>query len=183
MTSELPSFDPASHDSYPDELIKRILMDTKRIAMVGASANEARPSWIVFKYLLERDYQMVPVNTGLAGQYLLGQPVYAALKDIPGPIDMVEIFRNSEAAAGIVDEALALDVLPKVIWMQLSVRNDAAAAKAEAAGITVIMNRCPKIEFGRISGEIGWQGINSRILSSKRPVLSGKGFQKFGLNR
>jgi uncharacterized protein len=126
---------------------------------------------------------MVPVNTGLAGQMLLGQPVYAALKDIPGPIDMVEIFRNSEAAAGIVDEALALDVLPKVIWMQLSVRNDAAAAKAEAAGITVIMNRCPKIEFGRISGEIGWQGINSRILSSKRPVLSGKGFQKFGLNR
>jgi uncharacterized protein len=177
------SFDPNAHDDYPDTLIRRILTDTRRIAMVGASANQARPSWIVFKYLLERDFQMVPVNQGLAGQTLLGQHVYGSLRDVPGPIDMVEIFRNAEAAAGIVDEALALDPLPKVIWMQLSVRNDAAAAKAEAAGITVIMNRCPKIEFGRLSGEIGWQGINSRILSSKRPALSGKGFQKFSLNR
>ncbi len=99
------------------------------------------------------------------------------------PIDMVEIFRNSEAAGPITDEALALSPRPGVIWMQLSVRNDAAAAKAEAAGVTVIMNRCPKIEYGRLSGEIGWQGINSRILSSKKPALAGKGFQKLTINR
>jgi hypothetical protein len=91
---------------------------------------------------------------------------------------MVEIFRNSEAADGIVNEALALDPLPKVIWMQLTVRNDAAAARAEAQGVTVIMNRCPKIEYGRLSGEIGWTGVNSRIISSKRQIMSGKGFQK-----
>eukprot|EP01035_Chromulina_nebulosa_P000570 gene570-799_t len=114
---------------------------------------------------------------GLAGQTLLGKTVYGSLKDVPGPIDMVEIFRNSEAAGPLTDEALALEPLPKVIWMQLSVRNDEAAARAEAKGVTVIMNRCPKIEYGRLSGEIGWQGINSRILSSKKPVLAGKGFQ------
>ena len=166
-----------THDAYPDSLIRDILKSVKRIALVGASANEARPSWIVTKYLIDRGYEVVPVNPGLAGQTLLGRTVYGALKDIPGPIDMVEIFRNSEAAGPITDEALALDPLPKVIWMQLSVRNDEAAARAEAKGLTVIMNRCPKIEYGRLSGEIGWQGINSRILSAKKPVL-GKGFQK-----
>jgi hypothetical protein len=172
-----------SHDSYDDALIRRILRETKRIALVGASASEARPSWIVTKYLLDRDYDVIPVNPGLAGQTLLGKTVYGSLKDVPGAIDMVEIFRNSEAAAAITDEALTLDPLPKVIWMQLSVRNDEAAARAEAKGVTVIMNRCPKIEYGRMSGEIGWQGINSRILSSKKPVLAGKGFQKLSINR
>ena len=166
-----------THDSYPDSLIRSVLTSVKRIALVGASASEARPSWIVAKYLIERGYDVVPVNPGLAGQTILGKPVYASLKDIPGPVDMVEIFRNSEAAGPITDEALALEPLPKVIWMQLSVRNDEAAARAEAKGVTVIMNRCPKIEYGRLSGEIGWQGINSRILSSKKPML-GKGFQK-----
>jgi len=172
-----------SHDAYPDAQIRQILKDTKRIALVGASANEARPSWIVTKYLLDRGYDVIPVNPGLAGQTLLGKTVYASLKDIPGPVDMVEIFRNSEAAGPLTDEALTLDPLPKVIWMQLSVRNDEAAAKAEAKGVTVIMNRCPKIEYGRLSGEIGWQGINSRILSSKKPVLAGKGFQKLTIHR
>lgn len=176
-------FDPARHDQYPDERIRGILQGCKHIALVGASANSARPSWIVTKYLLDRGYDVIPVNPGLAGQELLGKPVYASLKDIPGPLDMVEIFRNSEAAGPLVDEALALIPLPKVIWMQLGVRNDAAAAKAEAAGVTVIMNRCPKIEYGRMSGEIGWQGINSRILSAKKPVLAGKGFQKLTINR
>lgn len=166
-----------THDAYPDSLIRDILKTTKRIALVGASANEARPSWIVTKYLIDRGYDVVPVNPGLAGQRLLGRTVYGSLKEVPGPIDMVEIFRNSDAAGPITDEALALDPLPKVIWMQLSVRNDEAAARAEAKGVTVIMNRCPKIEYGRLSGEIGWQGINSRILSAKKPVL-GKGFQK-----
>lgn len=172
-----------NHDAYPDSLIRDILKSVKRIALVGASANEARPSWIVTKYLIDRGYDVIPVNPGLAGQTILGKTVYATLKDIPGPVDMVEIFRNSEAAGPITDEALALDPLPKVIWMQLSVRNDEAAGRAEAKGVTVIMNRCPKIEYGRLSGEIGWQGINSRILSAKKPVLAGKGFQKLTINR
>ncbi|PZU91830.1 MAG: CoA-binding protein [Chelatococcus sp.] len=170
-----------THDAYPDSLIRDILTSVKRIALVGASANEARPSWIVAKYLIDRGYDVVPVNPGLAGQQLLGRTVYGSLKDIPGPVDMVEIFRNSEAAGPITDEALALDPMPKVVWMQLSVRNEEAAARAEAKGVIVVMDRCPKIEFGRLSGEIGWQGINSRILSSKKPVLAGKGFQKLSI--
>lgn len=172
-----------NHDAYPDSLIRDILTSTKRIALVGASANEARPSWIVAKYLIDRGYDVVPVNPGLAGQQLLGRTVYGSLKEIPGAVDMVEIFRNSEAAGPITDEALALDPRPKIIWMQLSVRNEEAAARAEAKGVTVIMDRCPKIEFGRLSGEIGWQGINSRILSAKKPTLAGKGFQKLALRR
>jgi predicted CoA-binding protein len=166
------------HDTYPDDLIRSILKSVKRIALVGASANPARPSYIVLKYLHERGYEMLPVNPGLAGRRLFDRPVYGTLAEIPGAIDMVEIFRNSEAAGPITDEALALDPLPKVIWMQLSVRNDEAAARAEAKGVTVIMNRCPKIEYGRLSGEIGWQGINSRILSAKKPLMSEKGVQK-----
>jgi predicted CoA-binding protein len=166
------------HDSYPDPYIRGILTTTKTLALVGASANPARPSYIVLKYLSERGYKVIPVNPGLAGQKILGMEVVGALDDIREPLDMVEIFRNSAAAGPIVDEALALDPPPRVIWMQLSVRNDEAAARAEARGIRVVMNRCPKIEYGRLSGEIGWQGINSRILSSKKPVMSAKGFQK-----
>lgn len=167
-----------NHDTYPDAYIRSILTTVKRIALVGASNNPARPSWIVTKYLIERGFDVVPVNPGLAGQQLFGRRVYANLREIPGAIDMVEIFRNSEAAGPITDEALSLETLPRVIWMQLSVRNDAAAARAEAKGVQVVMNRCPKIEYGRLSGEIGWTGVNSRILSAKRPVLAGKGFQK-----
>lgn len=171
-----------NHESYPDELIRSVLKNSKTIAMVGVSANDARPSYFAFKYLLGRGFRMIGVNPGLAGQTLLGAPVYASLAEIPEPVDMVDIFRNSEAAAGIVDAALEMKPLPKVIWMQLSVRNDAAAAKAEAAGLTVIMDRCPKIEYGRLSGEIGWTGVNSRILSSKKPALL-RGFQKFTIDR
>ena len=171
-----------NHDSYPDDLIRSILKSTKTIALVGASANEVRPSYFVLKYLLGRGYRMFPVNPGIAGTEILGAKVYGSLADISEPLDMVEIFRNSEAADGIVDEALALDLLPKVIWMQLSVRNDAAAARAEARGVQVIMNRCPKIEYGRISGEIGWTGVNTRMLSSKKPAMM-KGFQKFTIDR
>lgn len=172
-----------NHDTYDDVYIREILTSVKRIALVGASANDSRPSYIVTKYLLDRGYDVIPVNPGLAGQILLGKLVHADLKSIPGPIDMVEIFRNSEAAGPITDEALSLEPLPKVIWMQLSVRNDEAAARAEARGVKVVMNRCPKIEYGRFSGEIGWQGINSRLLSSKKPTLAGKGFQKFTIER
>ncbi|WP_375460656.1 CoA-binding protein [uncultured Enterovirga sp.] len=171
------------HESYPDEAIRRILKEVRTIAIVGASDNTARPSYIVTKYLIDRGYDVVPVNPRLAGRTLLGATGYASLAEIPRPIDMVEIFRSSADAGGVTDEALALRPLPKVIWMQLSVRDDAAAARAEAEGVTVIMNRCPKIEYGRLSGEIGWQGINSRILSSKRPALAGKGFQKLTIDR
>ncbi len=171
------------HSSYPNDYIHGILQSVKTIALVGASQNPARPSWIVTKYLLERGYDVIPVNPGLAGQELLGKRVYGSLKEIPHGIDMVEIFRNSQAAGPITDEALTLDPLPKVIWMQLSVRNEDAAGKAEAKGIKVVMDRCPKIEFGRFSGEISWQGVNSRMLSARKPVLAGKGFQKLSLNR
>ena len=166
------------HSRYADSHIRTILRATRTVALVGASANPARPSWIVLKYLLDRGYAVIPVNPGLAGQTLLGRTVVASLGEIGEPLDMVEIFRNSAAAGGLVDEALALDPLPKTIWMQLGVRDDAAAARAEAKGITVIMNRCPKIEYGRLSGEIGWTGVNSRIISAKKPVLAAKGFQK-----
>lgn len=172
---------PMGHDSYPDDVIRRILRDTRVIALVGASENPARPSFIVMKYLKERDYRVIPVNPGLAGKTILGEPVVARLADIREPVDMVEIFRNSAAAGPLTDEAIAMTPKPKVLWMQLSVRNDEAAARAEAAGIEVIMNRCPKIEFGRLSGEIAWQGINSRIISAKKPVMSTKGVQKFSL--
>jgi predicted CoA-binding protein len=166
-----------NHDSYRDDYIRGILTSVKRIAMVGASANSARPSFFVLKYLSERGFTMLPINPGLAGGAILGLPVYARLADAPGPIDMVDIFRSSEAAGGVVDEALALDPLPRVIWMQLGVRNDAAAARAEAKGVKVVMNRCPKIEYGRLSGEIRWSGVNSRIISARKPT-AGRGFQR-----
>ena len=172
-----------NHDAYDNAYIRDILKSVKTIAMVGASDNPARPSYFVFKYLLERGYRMIPINPGRAGQQLLGQTFVASLADIAEPVDMIDIFRNSEAAGAVVDEALAMDPRPKVIWMQLTVRNDEAAARAEAKGLKVVMNRCPKIEYGRLSGEIGWQGINSRVLSSKRPALSTKGFQKLTLDR
>lgn len=172
-----------NHDHYDDEHIRTLLQSVKTIAMVGASNNPARPSFMVLKYLMSRDYDMVAVNPGLAGGDILGAPVYASLRDVPKPIDMVDIFRNSEAAGLVADEALALDPLPKVIWMQLTVRNNAAALRAEARGVQVIMNRCPKIEFGRLSGEIGWSGVNSRILSSRRQKLAGSGVQRLGIDR
>jgi uncharacterized protein len=171
------------HDSYLDDNIRGILKSVRTIAIVGATNNPARPSYIVTKYLKERGYDVIPVNPRLTGHDVLGLPAYGALAEVPRPIDMVEIFRNSASAGPVTNEALALDPLPKVIWMQLSVRDDEAAARAEAKGITVIMNRCPKIEYGRLSGEIGWQGINSRILSAKRPVLAGRGFQGLTIDR
>ena len=168
------------HDDYDDAYIRDILDTVKTIAIVGASANPTRPSHLVMKYLLAKGYRVIPVNPGLAGKELLGQPVHASLADIPGRIDMVDIFRNSAAAAAITEEALRLDPRPKAIWMQLGVRNDDAAARAEDAGVRVVMNRCPKIEYGRLSGEIAWTGVNSRTISSKRPKLQ-KGFQHLGL--
>src|SRR6202142_699996 len=164
-----------NHDSYPDTYIRGILNTVKSIAMVGASAKENRPSYFAFKYLLERGYRMIPVNPGQAGKDILGQKVYAKLSDIPEPVDMVDIFRASEHAKPIVEEALTLTPKPQVIWMQLTVRNDEAAKLAEDAGLKVVMNRCPKIEYGRLSSEISWMGINSLTLSSKRAQNYGGG--------
>src|ERR1700712_3286499 len=140
-----------NHDSYPDSTIRGILNIVKTIAMVGAAAKDNRPSYFAFKYLLERGYRMIPVNPGLAGKDLLGQRIYARLADIPEPIDMVDVFRAAQYALPIVEEALTLRPKPQVIWMQLGVRNDEAAALAEANGMKVVMNRCPKIEYGRLS--------------------------------
>lgn len=168
-----------SQETYSDDLIASVLRDNTSIAMVGASANTSRPSYFAMKYLLGKGYRVVPVNVGLAGQQLLGQQVYASLADVPAPIGIVDIFRNSEAALEVTREALShkdrLGV--RVIWMQLGVRNEQATAEAEAAGLTVIVNRCPKIEYGRLSGEIGWAGVATGRLTSTRPKLSPKGVQ------
>ncbi|MDX2155166.1 MAG: CoA-binding protein [Hyphomicrobiaceae bacterium] len=167
-----------SHDHYDDTVISGILSRTRTVAMVGASANINRPSYFVIKYLLGKGYAVHPINPALAGKEILGQRVYGSLAEVPGPIEMVDIFRNSEAALEVTREALReKDRLGlKVVWMQLSVRNDQAAAEAEAAGLDVVMNRCPKIEYGRLSGEIGWMGVNPGVVSSRRPVL-GTGVQ------
>jgi uncharacterized protein len=171
-----------NHDFYPDSYIRGILDGVKTIAMVGASVNEVRPSYFVFKYLLQRGFRMIPVNPGHAGRELLGQRIYPRLTDIPEHVDMVDIFRPAPYALGVVQEALTLKPAPQVIWMQLGIRNDEAAALAEANGMKVVMNRCPKIEYGRLSSEIGWMGVNTRIISSKRARPSG-GIQRLSLQR
>ncbi|TIY06082.1 MAG: CoA-binding protein, partial [Mesorhizobium sp.] len=160
-----------NHDAYDNAYITGILNSVKTIAMVGASANDVRPSYFVLKYLLGKGFSVFPINPGQAGKEILGRMTYARLADVPEPIDMVDVFRGSTAVPGVVDEVLRLDPLPKVIWMQLGVRHDEAAARAEAAGIKVVMNRCPKIEYGKLSGEIGWTGVNSGVLSSKKPLM------------
>lgn len=170
-----------NHDSYSDEYIRAILQTTKTIALVGASARTSRPSYFVMQYMLQKDFNVIPVNPRDAGTEILGQKVYATLSDIPVAIDMVDVFRNSAAADAITSEAITVGA--KTVWMQLSVRNDEAARRAEAAGLKVVMNRCPKIEFARLSGEINWMGVNSRTLSSKKPILSGTRVQSYGLGK
>ncbi len=156
--------------TYPDAQILSILRRTKTIAMVGASANWNRPSYFAMKYLQEKGYRVIPVNPGLAGQSLLGETAYASLSDIPDRFEMVDIFRASAAVGPIVEETIALKESHgiEVIWMQLGVINHEAAAAAEAAGLTVIMDRCPKIEFGRLNAELSWGGFNSGVITAKR---------------
>lgn len=155
-----------NHDAYGDDYLRGILKSVRTVAMVGASPHWNRPSYFVMKYLQAKGYRVIPVNPGATGQEILGETTYAALRDVPVPYEMVDIFRNSEAAGPITDEAVACGA--KTVWMQIGVRNDAAAERAEAAGLTVVMNRCPKIEYSRLCGELGWSGVNTGIISSKR---------------
>jgi predicted CoA-binding protein len=172
-----------THDSYPDAYIRGILATCRTIAMVGASAKDNRPSYFAFKYLLERGYRMIPVNPGLAGGQILGQTVHARLTDIPEPVDMVDVFRAASAVPAVLDEMLTMTPRPAVLWLQLGVRDAASAARAESHGIKVVMDRCPKIEYGRLSSEIGWMGVNSRTLSSRRPPMPVRGVQRLSLDR
>ena len=167
---------------YPDSLIKSILRSVKTIAMVGASANEIRPSYFAMMYLLNKGYKVIPINPGAAGKTILGQTVYASLKDVPnsseiGPVDTVDIFREAKYAPEIAREVVAekdrLGV--KVLWMQLGVISEEAERIGRDAGLTVIMDRCPKIEHGRLSGEMGWLGINRKVIDNRKPLLFGKG--------
>ena len=160
------------YPNYPDALIARILRSVKTIAMVGASPNGARPSYFAMKYLQIKGYRVIPVNPKSAGDTILDERVYASLREIPDRVDMVDIFRASAAVPPIVEDAIAIGA--KVVWMQIGVRNDAAARRAEDAGLTVIMNRCPKIEYGRLNRELSWGGVNSRIISSKRRLEAGR---------
>ncbi len=156
--------------TYSDGQLRAILHSVQTIAMVGISPRWNRPSFFAMKYLQTKGYRIVPVNPGAAGQAILGETCYASLAEVPGRFDMVDVFRDAEAAGTVVDEAIALreDKGIRIVWMQLGIRNDAAAARGTAAGLTVIMDRCPKIEYGRLHAELSWGGFNSRIISSRR---------------
>lgn len=170
----------ASGLRYSDALIAGILRRVRTIAMVGASPNWKRPSNFAMKYLQEKGYRVIPVNprAAAAGASILGERAHASLAEVPAPVEMVDVFRSSEAALETTREAIRLRVEKgfKVVWMQLGVRNDEAAAEAEDAGLTVIMNRCPKIEYGRIWGELGWGGFDRGVISSRwpRPATPGE---------
>jgi len=157
------------HDAYDDAYLRGILKSVRTIAMVGASEHWNRPSYFAMKYLQGKGYRVIPVNPQAKGEEILGEKVYSDLAEVPGKIDMVDIFRRADAVPGIVDQAIAKGA--KVVWMQLGVRHDAAAHKAEAAGLQVVMNRCPKIEYSRLHGELAWSGVNTGIISSKRRKL------------
>lgn len=170
------------HTRYDDNYIRAILNEVKTIAIVGASANTVRPSYFVVKYLISKGYDVVPINPGHAGKEICGAMTFASLAEVDRAIDMVDVFRNSDAALDVTKDALALKPLPKVIWLQLSVYNEEAAKLAQAAGVKIVMNRCPKIEYARLCGEIGWAGVASNVISSKKPKLH-SGFQRFDIKR
>jgi len=157
-------------ETYADADILRILRATRTIALVGASAKWQRPSYFAMKYLQAKGYRVIPINPGLAGQEILGEPVHASLAEAPGPYEMVDVFRNSDAALGVTREAVALAAEKgiRTVWMQLGVVNDEAAALARAAGLAVVMDRCPKIEFGRMNAELSWGGFDSEVITARR---------------
>lgn len=173
MSPKTSARNPETPLHYDDTLLRRILEEVKTIAMVGASPNWVRPSNFAMKYLRGKGYRVIPVNPRHRGEKILGETAYANLADIPEKFDMVDIFRSSGAAGAIADEAIEIagDKGIKVVWMQLGVRDDAAAERLEEAGLIAVMNRCPKIEYGRLFGELGWSGVNTGIISSKRRKL------------
>nr|WP_321254187.1 CoA-binding protein [uncultured Ruegeria sp.] len=152
---------------YSDEFLKGILQRTKVVAVVGVSMNPVRPSYYVARYLSLKGYRVIPVNPGHAGKQLFGQTVHASLSDISEPVDMVDIFRRSEAVPPIVDEALQAFPKLRTVWMQIGVEHEGAAAVAQARGVDVVMNRCPKIEYQRLFGELRMGGFATGIISSK----------------
>ncbi len=152
---------------YSDTYLADLLKSVKTIAVVGVSANPVRPSYFVARYLTLKGFEVIGVNPGLAGQELFGREVYADLGSIPVDVDMVDIFRRSDAVPPIVDEALARWPDLHAIWMQIGVEHAQAAAKAEARGVKVVMNRCPKIEYQRLFGELRMGGFNTGVISSK----------------
>ena len=161
-----------AHTYYSHKMLREVLMRVHTIAAVGISLNDIRPSYFVGRYLARKKYAILPVNPRYAGEHAFGSEVFASLADIPAehdPIQMVDIFRRSEDAGYVVDEALEV-LLPRgleTIWMQIGVIDHAAAKRAEAKGVQVLMNICPKMEYQRLWGELSWGGINSGVLSSK----------------
>jgi len=169
------------HDQYSDAHIRSVLTACRSIAIIGASANTVRPSNFVARYMVAKGYEVFPINPGQAGKPIAGALTHASLVDLETPVDMVDVFRNVDALPGIVAEIMRMPELPKVVWLQLGIRDDAIAAALEMAGITVIQNRCPKIEYARLCGEIACNGVNRRTISAKKPKLQ-KGFQHLGLD-
>ena len=155
-----------NHDTYDDRYIRDVLSRTHTVAMVGASPNWNRPSYFVMKYLQLKNFRVIPVNPRAEGETFLGETTYASLDDVPDAVVMVDVFRSAKEAMGITQQAI--DKGAKIVWMQIGVRNDEAARLAEDAGLSVVMNRCPKIEYSRLYGELSWGGFNSGVISSKR---------------
>jgi predicted CoA-binding protein len=176
-----PTPAPPARLHYDDAYIGRILKRVRTIAAVGMSANDMRPSYFAMLYLQQKGYRMIPVNPRYAGQKILGETVVASLDELPAPPDMVQIFRKAEEAPAVVDEAIKAGA--RVVWLQLGIRSDEAAAKAQAAGLDVVMDRCPKIEYGRLFGEIGWAGVNRRVISAKKGQAVQLSHKKGGLAR
>ena len=155
-----------NHDNYTDRYIRDILRSVRNIAMVGASINWKRPSNFVMKYLIQKGYRVIPVNKNVVGEQIYNEPVYPDLSAVKETVDMVDMFRPAKEAPQLVEDAIKLGA--KVFWMQLELRNDKAAKIAEDAGMKVVMNRCPKIEYARLFGELGWNGFNTGVISVKR---------------
>jgi len=147
--------------------LRKILRENRVIAIVGLSADWFRPSNFAAKYLQEHGYRIIPVNPRYAGQAILGEPCYASVRDIPEPVQVVDVFRKTADVPPIADDAIAIGA--KVLWQQIGVRNEAAAAKARAAGLETVMDRCMKIEHGRLFGGLNWVGVNTKVISAKRP--------------
>jgi len=157
---------PGSGPAYPDELLLRIYNETRTVAMVGASPNWNRPSYFAMRYLQRKGFRVIPVNPRALGAPILGETVYPDLESIPVAVDVVDVFRRPEETPAIARSAIAIGA--RVLWLQLGIRNDVAATVAGIAGLTVIQDRCMKIEYGRLGGELAWSGINTRIITSRR---------------